>query len=275
MPALLAVVSIGVRAQDASTPSEEHVAAATVSVIVVEAERAELHDSGVYIRVPADALDAPSLPELLADLPGVQVRSAGGLGSYSEASLRGSSGRQVRVLLDGLPLDAGGGEASSLSLISPLMLESVEIYKGRVPVSLGSGLAGTINLRSRDRLPEPLIGAAGLGTLGQFHASAAAKLGAGVQLAAGMQGAENDFRYRNPFSAFDPADPDRRREVPRRNAGTAQTFGQLRLDGPLRVGAQLLDDRQELPTRLNASDTRTQLDTRVHGISLASPSDHA
>src|SRR3546814_9587342 len=66
--------------------------------------------------------------------------SSGGLGSYGEASLRGSSGRQVRILLDGLPLDTGGGDATSLSLISPFLLERVDVYQGRVPVGLGSGL---------------------------------------------------------------------------------------------------------------------------------------
>src|SRR3546814_20873800 len=86
--------------------------------------------------------------------------SSGGLGSYGEASLRGSSGRQVRILLDGLPLDTGGGDATSLSLISPFLLERVDVYQGRVPVGLGSGLAGPINLHTRPELAPPVVYAA-------------------------------------------------------------------------------------------------------------------
>ena len=65
------------------------------------------------LRLPAAALD---LPALLLALPGVQLRRGGGLGAYAEASLRGGSARQARVLLDGVPLLTPGGAALNLSL---------------------------------------------------------------------------------------------------------------------------------------------------------------
>ncbi|WP_162932128.1 TonB-dependent receptor plug domain-containing protein [Solimonas sp. K1W22B-7] len=239
--------------------------------VVVEAPAVELRDSGVVLRLPVDPLAAADLSELLATLPGVQVRSAGGIGSYSEASLRGSSGRQVRLLLDGMPLDSGGGEAASLSLVNPLLLEDVEVYQGRVPVGLGSGLAGTINLRSRDVLPEPVIGTAAIGSLGQRQLHAAAQLAETLQLSAGTQTADNDFLYRNPFKPFDPTDPERRRRERRQNAGTEQHYGLLRYRGPLVVTAHLVDDLQELPTRLNSPTTRTELGTRSYALAVALP----
>lgn len=241
--------------------------------VKVEGERTELQGSGVVIRVPVEPLGAIDLAELLATLPGVQMRSSGGLGTYSEASLRGSSGRQVRVLLDGLPLDTGGGEASSLSLISPLMLDEVEVYKGRVPVGLGSGLAGTINLRSRDHLTNPVVGSAAIGSLGERQLNAAAQLTDSLQLAAGTQQADNDFRYVNKFRAFDPTDPDRTRPEDRQNAGTEQQYGFLRYRGPVRLTAHFIDDQQELPTRLNLPDTRTTLETRSYALAISTPED--
>lgn len=249
----------------------EEPAAVALPEVPVQAEAVELRDSGVVVRLPVDPLDGADLAELLSTVPGVQVRSAGGVGSYSEASLRGSNGRQVRLLLDGLPMDSGGGEATSLSLINPLLLEDVEVYQGRVPVSLGSGLAGTINLRSRDVLPAPLTGSASLGSFGQQSIHAAAQLSDTLQLSAGTQKADNDFRYRNLFKAFDPTDPERRRREPRQNAGTEQHYGLLRWRGPALVTLHAVDDLQELPTRLNSTASSADLGTRSWALAVATP----
>lgn len=267
IPALLALVAC----RPGALWAEQNPPDAPLPVITVQGERAQLHASGVVIRVPVDPLQASDLPGLLAALPGVQVRSAGGLGSYSEASLRGSNGRQVRLLLDGLPLDSGGGEATSLSLYSPLLLEEVDIYKGRVPVHLGSGLAGTIDLRSRAQLAAPVTGTLSLGSFGEQQVHAAAQLSAPLQLAAGTLSADNDFRFINQFGAFDPANPERRTRESRQHAATAQTYAQLRYTGGLQLSAHLLDNAQELPTRANSADARGQLDTRSYALTLASP----
>lgn len=263
--ALAALWPLLLRAEDAED------AAVTLPPVVVEGQAVELRDSGVVIRLPVDPLATADLADLLATVPGVQVRSAGGVGSYSEASLRGSNGRQVRILLDGLPLDSGGGEATSLALVNPLLLDDIEVYQGRVPVSLGSGLAGTINLRSREVLPAPLTGTASIGSYGQQQLHAAAQLTDTLQLSAGTQLADNDFPYRNAFKPFDPTDPDRRRREERQNAGTRQHYGLLRWRGPAVVTAHVVDDLQELPTRLNSPASNTELGTRSYALSLATP----
>ena len=244
--------------------------AVALDPVFVEGQRVEVLDSGVVIAVPVSPLGASSLAELLAALPGVQVRSSGGLGSYAEASLRGSSGRQVRVLLDGLPLDSGGGEAQSLSLISPLLLDEVTIYKGRVPVGLGSGLAGSIDLHSRRELAAPVVAAASLGSFGQRQLDVAAQLG-DVQMAVGTQAADNDFRYVNEYRPYDPNDPERSASEPRRNAATDQQYGLLRYRGALDFTAHVVDDHQQLPTRLNSAASGASLDTRSHAVALALP----
>ena len=256
-------LSCAARAQDESPVALE--------TVVVTGTHAQVEGSGVVLRVPVDPLEATDLADVLSSLPGVQVRAGGGLGSYSEASLRGSTGRQVRVLLDGLPLDVGGGEATSLSLISPQLLEEVTVYQGRVPVGLGSGLAGSIDLKTRKVLPEPVVGTATVGTLGERQASAGAQLGGLVQLFAGHQEADNDFRYVNPYKPFDPDDPERDDQEPRHNAATGQSWGLLRYRGPLVLTLHGVDDDQELPTRLNGPSTDTSLDTRTLGAAIAMP----
>ncbi|MGO3285426.1 MAG: TonB-dependent receptor [Mesonia sp.] len=98
----------------------------------------ELYNSGADIN---KVLDRTS---------GVRVRQNGGLGSDFTFSLNGFSGRQVKFFLDGIPIDNFG---SSLTLNNyPVNLaKRIEIYKGVLPISLGSdALGGAVNIVTRD-----------------------------------------------------------------------------------------------------------------------------
>jgi outer membrane receptor protein involved in Fe transport len=83
------------------------------------------------------------LTEILKRSPGINVRSNGGLGSQLNLSLNGLSGNQIRYFFDGTPMEDFG---SALSFPANLA-DSIEIYKGAVPVSLGAdALGGAVNI---------------------------------------------------------------------------------------------------------------------------------
>lgn len=258
------------RARAADAPAAD---AAELPTVTVLGEKSELQDSGFVIRVPVAPLQTSSLADLLATVPGVQVRESGGLGSYSEASLRGSSGRQVRILLDGLPLDTGGGDATSLSLVSPFLLDRVDVYEGRVPIGLGSGLAGTINLRTRRELAAPVVYAGSLGSFGARQLDVGVQPVDSLQIAVGGQAADNDFHILNPYKPYDPDDPLRKKSERRNNAATQQYYGLLRWRGPLDITAHVLDDEQQLPDRQNSQGADAELDTHSYALAVASPED--
>ncbi len=91
-----------------------------------------------------------TVPEILGQTVGVQVRRMGGLGSYGAASIRGSTPGQVPVYLDGVLLNAGGFASVNLGDLSLETLKSMEVYRGSVPVSLGTaGIGGAICLNTR------------------------------------------------------------------------------------------------------------------------------
>lgn len=87
-----------------------------------------------------------TLAEALSRRPGVLVRTTGGLGGSSFASLRGSPGEQVEVTLDGVPL--GGSTGSAIDL-GPYALDGIERVEVRQATQAGSQGAPTIALVSR------------------------------------------------------------------------------------------------------------------------------
>lgn len=94
---------------------------------------------------------AADLGELLARVAGLQVRRYGGLGAQAVPSIRGSSGAQVQVLVDGLPLADAQNGAIDISQLPLERYKSAVIHRGLVPVGFGGiGGAGAINLETRD-----------------------------------------------------------------------------------------------------------------------------
>lgn len=104
------------------------------------------------------AVDAKKLHNTTLDLgqaldrvSGVRVRESGGLGSGMSFTLNGFNGRQVRFFMDGIPME-NFGSSFQLNSIPINFAERVEIYKGVVPIWLGSdALGGAVNIVTSTR----------------------------------------------------------------------------------------------------------------------------
>jgi len=89
------------------------------------------------------------LGNLINKTTGVRIREAGGLGSDYNFTLNGFSGKQVKLFMDGIPMDHFGSSLG-LNSLSTSMVDRVEVYKGVLPVSLGAdALGGAVNIVSR------------------------------------------------------------------------------------------------------------------------------
>jgi vitamin B12 transporter len=151
------------------------------------------------VELSTDRRRSADLGEVLARASGVGVRRDGGLGSEQKVSLGGLSDDQVRVFLDGLPLQFAGFGAGLANL--PMgQLSRVEIYRGVVPIRFGADtLGGAINVVTLT----PRRGTGGnaalsLGSFGTARASAgahhlAARIGLLTRAHAFYDEAENDY----------------------------------------------------------------------------------
>ena len=104
------------------------------------------------------AIDATKLHNTTLDIaglldrtPGARLRQTGGLGSDFDLSIHGFSGKRIKYFLDGVPMDDLGA-AFQINNIPVNIAERIEIYKGVVPVWLGSDVLGAaVNIITTDQ----------------------------------------------------------------------------------------------------------------------------
>ncbi|GAA4791503.1 TonB-dependent receptor [Olivibacter ginsenosidimutans] len=112
----------------------------------------KLNESGFHV----NAIDMSTYANTNADInqvlnvtTGVRIREEGGLGSNFKFSLNGFSGNQVKFFMDGLPMD-NFGSSLTLNNFPVNMAERVEVYKGVLPINLGTdALGGAVNIVTR------------------------------------------------------------------------------------------------------------------------------
>ena len=96
-----------------------------------------------------------SVADVLGTAPGVQVQSLGETGSYRTVSIRGASGIQALVYVDGILRSSSGGEAVDLSQFDLTQVESIEIYRTQAPPQLSeAAIGGVINIVTRPEAAE-------------------------------------------------------------------------------------------------------------------------
>ncbi len=120
--------------------------------VVGKSEVTEIEERGFNVEAVATRpLQSQSLDlnQVLDRTAGVRIRQSGGMGSDFNYSLDGMSGNAVRFFVDGIPLDYFGS-SFTINNFPMLLVERVDVYKGVVPVELGSdALGGAINITTR------------------------------------------------------------------------------------------------------------------------------
>lgn len=86
---------------------------------------------------------------ILDQTAGIRIREEGGLGSGFDLNLNGLSGNQIKFFIDGVPMEFFG-QSLSLNNFPANIIDRIEVYKGVVPIHLGSdALGGAINIITR------------------------------------------------------------------------------------------------------------------------------
>ncbi|MBN7768754.1 TonB-dependent receptor [Marinobacter daepoensis] len=165
-----------------------------------------------------------NLSEVLSTQTGVQIRQSGGLGSYSSVSLRGSTTRQVQVVVDGMLLNdpvTGGVDMGKLGLHD---IARIQVYPGSAPAQFAqAGIGGVVVMETLGKDIEDTtrvnLGAGSFDTYkaGAFKSGSHEDFYYWISL--DQQSSNNDFEYPNESDWFNPNDG---KTTTRRNADYTQ-----------------------------------------------------
>jgi len=140
--------------------------------------------------------------QVLSESVGVHVRRFGGPDQFSELSIRGASGQQVVILLDGVRLNSAQSGTVDLSSVPFELLERVEVRRGGGSVQYGSdAIGGVVNLVTRKPRSEPETTAKfAAGSFDTFEGSLSHTRRVGPLDLLGAyvgHGSEGDFRFQS------------------------------------------------------------------------------
>ena len=114
--------------------------------------------------------------QILGTVSGVRIREDGGLGSNFNFSLNGFSNNQVKFFIDGIPMDHFGS-SMSLNNIPVNMISGIEVYKGVVPVHLGSdALGGAVNVTTNRSIRNFLDASYSIGSFNTHRAAVVSRV---------------------------------------------------------------------------------------------------
>lgn len=151
------------------------------------------------------AIDAKKLYNTTLDISGaldrvagIRVRESGGVGSNFNLSLNGFSGNHVKYFIDGIPMD-NFGSSFQINNIPINIAERVEVYKGVVPMWLGSdALGGAVNIVTGDKYRNYFDASYSFGSFNThrtvINAAATTAKGFTVQLNAFQNYSDNDYK---------------------------------------------------------------------------------
>jgi vitamin B12 transporter len=133
-------------------------AESTLSPVVVTATRQEtrafdlLSDVTVIDRSEIERSNGGTIVELLSRQAGIQFYRSGGQGTQAGFFVRGANTNQVKVLIDGLPLNGAADQSgnSALSNLSLADVDRIEIVRGPASTLYGAdAIGGVIQIFTR------------------------------------------------------------------------------------------------------------------------------
>ena len=156
---------------------------------------------------------AASLEDVLNKVPGVSIRSTGGLGSISNVSVYGQEGQRVQIFLEDFPVNAPDG-SFSINDVPVDLIERVEIYKGVVPARFGSdGIGGVVNIVVREFTTDYIDLSYAHGSYNTNNATWVLKKmlnKPGILIGTGgfFNYSDNDYTFENPFNPGETVERD-------------------------------------------------------------------
>ena len=216
-----------------------------VPVVLVDSTSKAADETASHTVIDRRQLDevTTDLPEVLDEQPGLRGTRLGGPGSFASIAIRGSTGDQVNVYLDGVPLNSSVGGPVDIGSVPLGPVERVVIYRGLSPLAFGaSAMGGVVSVRTRTPATSILELRGGFGSFGSRHGRLFAGGGStswSGSVALDYQGSQGSFTYLNDGgTAFDTSDDvEMERSNNQVDNGTLMIKGKVALGSGFSIGA--------------------------------------
>jgi len=138
----------------AQTPSREDALKLSDTLITANRDVEQRSNSSaastVFTRADIERLRPASVPQLLTQVPGVQVANYGGRGGLYSLFVRGTNTAQTLVLIDGIRVGSNTVGSASLQHLSVDQIERIEVLRGsRSAVHGADAMGGVIQIFTR------------------------------------------------------------------------------------------------------------------------------
>ena len=188
-----------------------------------------------------EQLNAHTLADVLATIPGLQTVHYGGPGSVVYTYIQSSANPHVLVLMDGTPLNTLADNYTEVSMVPARVIERIEIVKGAASSAWGQALGGVINVITKAPELGRVIGGSASASIGErTTADAGAELSGssnklGYYLSGGYLGSDGLLPHlttysRNAYAKLTYDLPDR-----------SQLWGTFRFNNFSRVDSYVTD----------------------------------
>lgn len=214
----------------------------------VQAINQQLNSESMVNIVSADRIqELPDVnaAEAIARLPGVAINRSGGEGQ--KVVIRGLDPKFAAITVNGvsLPSNSSTDRSVDLSLISPELLDGIEVFKSPLPNMDAEAIGGTVNLRLRKAPKHWRVMVKGLGGYNELNNDFRDHKGV-VQLSNRLFKDKLGFVYQGSLERFNRGG-DIQRATWRQGATDSTGITEI-LGNTLR-----LEDRQEIRRRWNSS----------------------
>ena len=148
-----------------------------------------------------------SISKAINSASGVKVRKSGGMGSEGKINIRGMEGKNIKVLVNGVPVETQGN--LGIDDIPIDQIADIEVYKGYIPARFATdGAGGAINIVTKKRPANSIDASYSFSSFNTHKASVSAShlidsiVGA-ANLEIGVSGyfnhSDNDYEFTSPY----------------------------------------------------------------------------
>ena len=176
----------------------------------VEAEQAKQAKKAEAV-VTIDAAEmqntSKTVSKAINSASGVKVRKSGGMGSEGKVNIRGMEGKNIKVLVNGVPVETQGN--LGLDDIPIDQIADIEVYKGYVPACFATdGAGGAINIITKKRPANSVDASYSFSSFNTHKASVTAShlidsivghAGLEVGVSGYFNHSDNDYEFTSPY----------------------------------------------------------------------------